>query len=271
MELPIKTDDIAGKGYWDEVWSYLPKPEVIDPASPTLRSRLFPHRRRHQYFQTIFTNSSRAGQRLLEIGCARSIWLLYFAKQYGFEPCGIDYSSLGCEQSREMLEAAQIKGDIACADFFEPPERFVSSCDVVVSFGVVEHFRETSVCVKAFSRYLKPGGLMITEIPNMNGAAGLLQKFMNKPVFEAHVPLTREELLRAHQEAGLEVIDCRYILFSGFNVVTPADPKSVWFWPKYYFRGALVKFSQLLGHFDQYLTPHPSLSPIIMCVARRPE
>jgi cyclopropane fatty-acyl-phospholipid synthase-like methyltransferase len=34
-----------------------------------------------------------AASRLLEIGCARSAWLPYFAQEFGIDVSGLDYSS----------------------------------------------------------------------------------------------------------------------------------------------------------------------------------
>ena len=87
---------------------------------------------------------------------------------------GLDYSEIGCEEARLILENNNVEGEIVCCDFFSPPESMLNRYDVVISFGVLEHFENTSDCTKAFSRFLRPGGLLLTVIPNMNGIPGLL-------------------------------------------------------------------------------------------------
>jgi 2-polyprenyl-3-methyl-5-hydroxy-6-metoxy-1,4-benzoquinol methylase len=52
----------------------------------------------------------------------------------------------------------------------------VSAFDVVISFGLVEHFEDTDACLKAINKFLAPKGLLITFIPNMVGFTGFLTK-----------------------------------------------------------------------------------------------
>jgi SAM-dependent methyltransferase len=61
-----------------------------------------------------------------------------------------------------VLDAAGVPGEIVCADLFAPPPHLLAQFDVVVSFGVVEHFDDTAACVAACARLVKPGGLMVT-------------------------------------------------------------------------------------------------------------
>lgn len=52
----------------------------------------------------------------LEIGCARSRWLPYFAKEFGFEVSGIDYSEVGSQQATQILFNEGVQGNIVFAD-----------------------------------------------------------------------------------------------------------------------------------------------------------
>jgi len=83
----------------------------------------------------------------------------YFAKEFGFKVYGIDYSEIGCKQAREVLSNTGVEGNVICAIFFSPPENLIDAFDVVVSFGVVEHFEDTAG-IAAFSRFLKPNGIL---------------------------------------------------------------------------------------------------------------
>ncbi len=159
------------------------------------------------------------GEKILEIGCARSIWLPYFAKEFGFEVYGIDYSKVGCQQAKQILENEGVNGEIVCADFFSPPESMLKAFDVVVSFGVLEHFNDSAACMAAFSTFLKPGGLLITNIPNLCGLNGLIQKMINRPVFDIHTPLDKQTLVDIHQMNGLRIISCNYFLFMNLGVL----------------------------------------------------
>ena len=123
---------------------------------------------------------------------------------------GIDYSEKGCEQSKKIFERDGINGTIYFGDFFNPPADVPKDFDFVYSGGVVEHFEDTAAAVKAFSAYLKKGGTMITTLPNMAGLSGWIQKVFNKPVYDTHVPLTKTAIVKAHEEAGLEILHAQY-------------------------------------------------------------
>jgi 2-polyprenyl-3-methyl-5-hydroxy-6-metoxy-1,4-benzoquinol methylase len=213
--------DKAGKQFWDELWEEVELPEPIDPRSTRL-GNLF-NRRMHQLFERVFGAMATEGRTLLEVGCGRSAWLPYFHKEFGFSVSGLDYSEIGCDQERRILATSDVEGDIVCADLFSPPSSMLESYDAVWSLGVVEHFADTAGCIEACAALLKPGGTMITLIPNLTGTPGLLQRRLDRSIYDVHVPLTAAELERAHQAVGLTVVECRYFLSTGFGVLRAGD------------------------------------------------
>ena len=219
--LNVKDDlmnlDKAGKLYWDHRWKNTLLPELINPYRSGPDNYL--DRKFHDFFRGVFSDWETNNKRLLEIGCARSVWLPYFAKQFGFKVYGIDYSERGCQQAMELLSNQGIKGEIVCADFFSPPESMLGEFDVVVSFGVLEHFEDTDGCVLAFSQFLRKKGIMITNIPNLSGLIGLIQKCINRDILDIHVPLSRENVLEVHQKNRLFPVSCDYFLVANFGVL----------------------------------------------------
>lgn len=148
----------------------------------------------------------------MEIGCANSAWLPYFAKRFGFRVAGLDYSSVGCLRTEQVLAREGVPGDIVCGDLFLPPNWMLSQFEVALSFGVVEHFEDTVHSVRAITDLVRPGGIVFTIIPNLAGVLGPLQRFINKPVYDVHVPLTARGLAEAHREAGLRVVASDYLV-----------------------------------------------------------
>lgn len=65
----------------------------------------------------------RRGQRLMEAGCGSSLWLPYFAKQFGMEIAGLDYSDIGLARSREILRRNNVQGSLRKADLRKGPGR----------------------------------------------------------------------------------------------------------------------------------------------------
>lgn len=212
------SNDKAGSVYWDERWRSADVPRAVNPRAPGLNN--YVNRCVHRFLRQVFSEARVAsGSSLLEFGCAASAWLPYFATEYGFKPCGIDYSPSGCARALAVLRNSGVAGDVTCADFLDPPPRMLQRFDAVVSFGVVEHYRNTTGCVEVFSRYLRRGGLMITLIPNMRGLPGLLQKFFDREVYAMHLPLNVDQLAQAHVEAGLHVLRAQYLMSLNLGVV----------------------------------------------------
>jgi cyclopropane fatty-acyl-phospholipid synthase-like methyltransferase len=206
----------ASERYWSKLWEGLPIPRAVQPGSG---GRLSPIETAfHQQFVGLLGTGTRSG-RLLEIGCARSRWLPYFAKQFGYSVAGLDYSPVGCSQASEILKRERVVGTIVCADLFAPPEDFFAAFDVVVSFGVVEHFSDTTATIEALTRFLRPGGMLITTVPNLTGLIGWIQKRINKRIYDIHVPLDPTALANAYAAAGLQLSRCAYFMFTYFGVL----------------------------------------------------
>jgi cyclopropane fatty-acyl-phospholipid synthase-like methyltransferase len=133
----------------------------------------------------------------------------------------LDYSSVGCEQTRKQLSSFASAIDIECADLFMPPERLVGVFDAVVSLGVIEHFEDGCATVRALARMLRPGGMLMTAVPNLRGIQGAFQWLFDPSNIKKHVLYSREQLEEVHAAAGLHVIDSRYIGPLDLHCVNP--------------------------------------------------
>jgi 2-polyprenyl-3-methyl-5-hydroxy-6-metoxy-1,4-benzoquinol methylase len=204
--------DRAGRTYWDGVWTAHTHRRLPDPLSLTHVEQSFA-----RIFDAALSDLPRPAK-LLEIGCANSIWLPYFARK-GFRVVGIDYSQVGCEQTMAGLVAARVDVEVVCCDAFSPPARLTEEFDVVFTLGVVEHFDDTAASIAAFARFLQPGGILLTVVPNVRGANGLVQRLVNPRVLDMHVPLTPGDLQQAQRSAGLTEVHAGYLIPSNFGVL----------------------------------------------------
>lgn len=195
--------------YWDENWR-----RASDGAlSPLLNERdSYYWRRLDRALAEAFEGLRTEGATLMEVGAGSSEWLPYLHHRFGFRVAGLDYSSVGCTRARENLSRTETAGEIHEGDMFSPPEHLRAAFDVVVSFGLVEHFADTAGAVRACASYARPGGLVVTVIPNMSGLYGHLYRVFDRKVFDIHVPLTLKDLSVAHQKAGLVVLRGEHIL-----------------------------------------------------------
>ena len=208
--------DKAGEEYWSTVWKNTDLPPAFEWQKKSINN--YPDRLLHQLFVRTFKDHKTHEMKLLEIGCGNSVLLPYLAKAFGFQVSRLDYSETGCEQSKRILEREKVKGNIVCADAFNPPVDLIESFDVVCSFGVIEHFNDTKGTLSAFGKFLKPGGILVTTLPNMTAATGYLHKTMNPTVYHIHVPLSAEDMVKNLNAAGFKPQIAEYFTALSFAI-----------------------------------------------------
>lgn len=259
----------APKSYWNKLWDdERTLPNVFTHRGLVISSAY--RRGMHEFFATMFEKIGNTDAQLIEVGCARSQFLPYFALEHGLTVSGLDYSKPGCDASRRILERAGVSGKIYCENMFSPPADLLGGADIVASFGVVEHFEDTAEAVGAISRLVKPGGYVLTTIPNMRGLPGFLQRLLDSKIFELHVPLACSELRQAHAACGLEVVDAGYILPIHLGVCNLGRHGSSFGWRKPLFY-ALVLASTALQWVGRVI-PIPrseAMSPYVYVLARK--
>ena len=266
--------DKAGQGYWDAHWkrqglrSAAGLGSVASLPAPFDAFLLWIER------ELVARRMTSRATKLVEVGCARSVILPALHRRLDVTIAGIDYSPVGCEQARKVLQELEIAAEILCVNVFDCPQQLREGFDVVISFGLVEHFSDTSAVMSALAWLLRPGGVMFTTIPNMRGAVGALQKFVNREIYDIHVPLSAAQLRRAHEEAGLSVVSCRYflpMLFGVLNLGKPRRNKASW-WAKRIIVSVLARASLAVCALDRagLSVPESSLfSPYVVCVAEK--
>jgi 2-polyprenyl-3-methyl-5-hydroxy-6-metoxy-1,4-benzoquinol methylase len=260
------------KKYWDGIWQQETITKPIDPHFPGIKNYIV--RMYHSFFIQSFLSLDTKHSKLLEIGCANSSWLPYFHKEFDFNVSGLDYSEIGCNNAIMNLNNEGVVGEIFCADLYTPPLQMLECYDVVISFGVVEHFEDTYKCLEALSIFLKSGGLLITSIPNMSGFLGLVQKHVNRPIFDIHNPLDRDEFHSAHEIAGYNVVECKYFISTNFGVcnLNGIPRKKISWRIKKTALAVLTRVSMLVWMIESKLGRLPTsrlFSPHIICIARK--
>jgi 2-polyprenyl-3-methyl-5-hydroxy-6-metoxy-1,4-benzoquinol methylase len=267
MSVAEASPDKAGKAYWDALWRDAPPPVPIDARAPGLANTI--NRRFHEVFLEAFGGRDVRGQALLEIGCARSPWLPYFAQEFGFRVSGLDYSEIGCRQEEDVLRRAGVEGRVICADLFDPPADLRGSFDAVVSFGLVEHFDRTAEAVAACADFLRPGGVIVTSTPNLKGLLGALQRRIDRAIYDIHVPLDAAGLARAHEAAGLRVRSARMLLPLNLGVLNMSARRPALAW-KFVAKAAELA-TKAVWAVDRLrpLPETPYFAPYAVCVAEK--
>jgi SAM-dependent methyltransferase len=135
---------------------------------------------------------TKSGDRVLEIGCRHGRTLALLKETLGVEVFGI-------EPGLEEAEKAR-KSGISCftgtIEDYDPGElRF----DQIQSFHVLEHVHDPLAALIRMRSWLKPGGRMVIEVPNVYQPYGLLQEnfFQNAHLTNFSESTLRVLLLRA--------------------------------------------------------------------------
>ena len=261
----MSSDELTSREYWDRVYdgSGRRKHAAINPQrdyfADELIAVLTPH---------LPASTSGRPVRFLEMGCGNSLWLPYFARQWGYAVSGIDYSEDGCELARANLRATGCDGEVYQRDFTRLSDEFAGAFDVVLSLGVVEHFHDTAGIVGIFARCLAPGGVLVTVIPNLAGGMGRIVRWIDRAVYDLHVPLTREALVAAHAIHGLKITEAAFLSFAQLGMVNVSNLRLAR--PL----GKLAYGLDLMHMYVRRLTgwrpQSPSWSSFLCVVARRP-
>jgi SAM-dependent methyltransferase len=103
---------------------------------------------------------------VLELGCAPG---RVIERMHSIQPQhryhGIDFAAEGTAATKQILGELQIAAQIHHGDIrsFDLPYQ----CDLVVSFGLLEHFLDPVPIVRDHMRFCKPGGYVAVTVPNL--------------------------------------------------------------------------------------------------------
>ena len=204
--------DLAGVGHWDDVY------QTIDTRATAN------WRPQHYDDHTLDHGLSREIERcrpgsMLEIGCGNSVWLPYLAKKWQVPVvAGLDYSELGCELARRRMALEGVAGKVFCDDLFRVEPDTIGRYDLVYSIGLVEHFDDLEAVLRCISRFVRPGGTLVTEVPNLHRSLhGFLSWVWVPTVLAKHHPVGRSKLMSACQSIGL--LDVRGSFMGWFSLI----------------------------------------------------
>ncbi|MEI9949422.1 MAG: class I SAM-dependent methyltransferase [Pseudomonadota bacterium] len=135
---------------------------------------------------------TKPGDRVLEIGCRHGRTLALMRDAIGIEPYGIEP---GLSEAQKAQEAG-ISCFAGTIEAYDPGElRF----DQIQSFHVLEHLHDPLSALIRMRGWLKPGGRMVIEVPNVFQPYGLLEEnfFQNAHLTNFSASTLRVLLARA--------------------------------------------------------------------------
>ena len=122
----------------------------------------------------------------IELGGFPGYYSIYLKKYQHLKTTLLDYF-IHPELVNKLLAANDLKPggiNIIEADLFtyEPAEKY----DMVLSFGLIEHFNDTQFIINEHLKFLKPGGTLFITLPNFKSVNGWVQKNFDKENYDKH-------------------------------------------------------------------------------------
>lgn len=132
---------------------------------------------------------SREDWSCLEVGCAPGRNLITLHRMFKYQPCGVEYSPVGAQETRETLTRAKLDPtNIIESDFFDDQfqREHAGRYNVVVSRGFIEHFDNPAEVVRKHVNLLAPGGFLLCTIPNLRGWTYPFLGLFGRDLLRAH-------------------------------------------------------------------------------------
>jgi SAM-dependent methyltransferase len=103
------------------------------------------------------------GGNAIEVGAGSGRLLIRIGQERPYRLVAVDYAPYSVRAVRENLRRSAQRGDALFGDALALPFAD-ASFDVVLSGGLLEHFREPGAVVREMIRLLRPGGLFYADI-----------------------------------------------------------------------------------------------------------
>lgn len=148
----------------------------------------------------------------IELGGFPGYYATYLKKYQHLDTTLFDYF-IHEELINQLLDKNGLKpGDINIieADLFEyKPEKLY---DLVLSFGLIEHFNDTKAIIETHLQFLKPGGTLFITLPNFKGVNGWVQRKFDRSNYDKHnINCMNTKLLADYcRELGLTEVESYY-------------------------------------------------------------
>ncbi len=254
----MENTEKLSKKMWDSIWNGSTFKKYYG-----MEKYLARHVKLHKLFKKVLPKGNK---KILELGCGSAKQLIYFAKEFGYEVSGIDYSENSVAIAKANLETANVKGTILCENMFET-SLGIESFDIVYSQGLIEHFDNLEEAINAHLRLLKKGGTLLITVPNIRN---------NLYLSLSRVFKMRTFLLATH---NLDAMDKKILekLFSHNNLeivmldyYCPIDfTCSLGITESRFITTMVLLISQVAGYFSFFMPSSRYLSPWLVAVVRK--
>jgi SAM-dependent methyltransferase len=206
--------------------------------------------------------------RLLDIGSGDGSFVHHMA-HHGWDATGIDPSPAALEFARRARDGGRfLRGSL------EDYDGWPSSLDVVTLWQVLEHVGEPRPLLRRCRELLRPGGMLVASVPNIEGWSSRLtgERWWGLDVPRHLVHYSPATLDRAVRRAGFRVIRIRHRSFQ-YDPYALLHSTLDWVFTRRHFLSALAKrqvpADMRRGEYLYNLAALVVLAPVLapLCVA----
>jgi SAM-dependent methyltransferase len=189
-------------------------------------ARPFPSAPDRALFESVLRLTGlRHGQTVLELGCGSSAFLPRMGAATGARVAGVDFSPEGLARTRSALRQLGIDDSglvlAAIGDYVREHE---AEFDVVVSFGLVEHFANLEAIIEDHFRCTRNGGMVFVAAPNLSRLNLAWVKATAPSLLTWHRPIDADEVADIVSSCGGR--DVRVEYRGGFRLFAHPDRTS---------------------------------------------
>ena len=246
-------NQLTDRTFWTNYWESKP-----DLAISIDKNYLF----QQQLEQIIKRNNV---QTAIELGGFPGYYSIFLKKYFGVKTTLFDYFIHTNILKKVLTKNGLNEDDITVieADLFkyQANEKY----DLVLSYGLIEHFKDTKDIIQRHLEFLKQEGTLFITLPNFRGVNGWVQKTFDRDNYLKHNIdcMDPEYLKKIMEDIGLEVVRASYL--GKYSVwLENKDQKSM-------LTKAFIKFIWLTGKVATTIIPFESkvLSPYIILEAKK--
>lgn len=147
----------ASNSSWDRVWAESSVAGGLPLDAPVLENHI--DRGKIDFLLPHMPERGRA----VEVGCGSARLLARLGLRRPYELTAVDTSLAALQSAARTAGLAQVSMDLVCGDTLRLP--FVDGTfDVVLSGGLLEHFRNPEEVLREMVRVLRPGGIFYADV-----------------------------------------------------------------------------------------------------------
>lgn len=197
-----QVNELTSESHWDLEWKDF-QPSIISESDKILGKNGAFINSLNKRFQIPAYAS------VLELGGACSAYLCSLVKFRQVQASVLDYSQVGLSKTNKLFELNGCKVDLHQGDLFSyefPKQEF----DIVVHWGLIEHFRNPIEIFYITQKLLKPSGALIFTMPNMEAFGVSLWKKYDTEDFNTHIFHSDENIHQLAMDSGFSVHSIYY-------------------------------------------------------------